>query len=58
MNLTKKDISTMSLYFDRYINLTDDVDCIKSLENSLKELENAPVDKWEALGNKAYAPGK
>jgi hypothetical protein len=58
MNLTKKDIHTMPMYFDRYINLADDVDCIKSLENSLKELENAPINKWEALGNRAYAPGK
>jgi hypothetical protein len=38
--------------------LSDDVTCIEALETSLKELENAPMDKWKQLNEKVYAPGK
>lgn len=56
--MKKTDIQKMPDYFDRYIDLTDDVTLLKALETSLKELENAPVEKWNALGDKVYAPGK
>lgn len=56
--MTKSDIKVMPEYFDRYINLTDDVTYLQALELSLTELENAPLDKWKALGNRAYAEGK
>lgn len=48
----------MPEYFDRYIDLADDIEVIEGLELSLKELENAPIDKWKALGEQVYAPGK
>lgn len=48
----------MPEYFDRYIMLTDDVTYMEALEISLKELENAPLDKWHQLNEKVYAPGK
>lgn len=56
--MKKSDIKKMPEYFDRYINLTDDVTYQEALETSLKELENAPIEKWKALGNKVYAKGK
>jgi hypothetical protein len=56
--MKKSDIKKMPEYFDRYINLTDDVTYMEALEISLKELENAPIEKWNALGEKVYAPGK
>lgn len=56
--MKKSDIKKMPEYFDRYINLTDDVTYMEALEISLTELENAPVEKWKALGEKIYAPGK
>jgi DinB superfamily len=56
--MKKSDIKKMPEYFDRYINLTDDVTYSEALEISLKELENLPIEKWKALGNKVYAPGK
>lgn len=56
--MKKSDIKKMPKYFDRYINLTDDVTYMEALEISLKELENAPIDKWKALGEKVYARGK
>jgi DinB superfamily len=45
-------------YFDRYINLCDDVEIIQAIQISIDELNNAPLDKWIALKNKSYAPGK
>lgn len=51
-------ISKMPDYFDRYINLTDDVTYLKALEISLEELENAPIDKWKNLADKVYAQDK
>lgn len=56
--MKKSDIKKMPEYFDRYINLSDDVTYIEALETSLQELENAPIDKWEALGDKVYAENK
>lgn len=56
--MKKSDIKKMPEYFDRYINLTDDVTYMEALEISLKELENAPIEKWNALGEKVYALGK
>lgn len=56
--MKKSDIQRMPEYFDRYINLTDDVTYMQALEISLNELQNAPIDKWKALDEKVYAPGK
>lgn len=56
--MKKADIRKMPEYFDRYINLTEDVTLLEVLDISLSELENAPVEKWKALGEKVYAPGK
>ncbi len=56
--MKKSDIKTMPEYFDKYINLTDDVTYTEALEISLQELENAPIKKWNALGEKVYAIGK
>ncbi|HMT27880.1 MAG TPA: DinB family protein [Bacteroidia bacterium] len=56
--MKKSDIKQMPEYFDRYINLTDDVTYMEALQTSLKELEKAPLDKWKSLGDKTYAAGK
>jgi hypothetical protein len=56
--MKKSDIKKMPEYFDRYIMLTDDVTCIEALEISLKELEQAPLEKWLQLNENVYAPGK
>ncbi len=56
--MKKSDIKKMPEYFDRYINMTDDVTYMQALEISLQELENAPIEKWNALGEKVYAPAK
>lgn len=56
--MKKSDIQQMPTYFDRYINLTDDVSYLEALQTSLQELENAPLEKWKALGEQVYAPRK
>ena len=56
--MKKSDIKRMPKYFDRYINLADDVTYTEALQISLQELENAPIEKWNALGEKVYAEGK
>lgn len=56
--MRKSDIPKIPEYFDHYINLTDDLTFIETLQLSLKELDNLPIEKWKALGENIYAPGK
>lgn len=56
--MNKSDITKMPEYFDRYIDLTDDLTYMEALQLSLTELENLPIEKWKALGEQIYAPGK
>lgn len=56
--MKKADIKHMPEYFDRYINLTDDVTYQEALQISLDELINAPLELWKALGEQTYAEGK
>ncbi len=56
--MTRTQLPHLPEYFDRYINRADDVTVLEALQISLQELENAPIEKWEALGNKVYAPNK
>lgn len=45
-------------YFDRYINKCDDVELLEAIQTSIDELDHFPITKWNALGDKIYAPGK
>ena len=56
--MTKSDISPMPIYFDRYINMVDDVPLSQALQISLEELKQAPVETWRAIGDRVYAEGK
>lgn len=56
--MTKSQLSPLPVYFDRYINMNDDVDVITAITNSITELKQAPVDLWNQIGEKVYAPGK
>ena len=51
-------VDPMPEYFDRYINKCDDTELLTSIQTSIDELDNLPVDKWKALGDKVYSPGK
>lgn len=56
--MLKSQINPMPLYFDRYINLTDDVELMEAIQISLDELDQLPIEKWKAHGDKVYAQGK
>lgn len=56
--MTRSQLSPMPAYFDRYINLCDDVGIAEAIRTSLDELERFPLDAWNALGDRVYAPGK
>ncbi|MEO8515806.1 MAG: DinB family protein [Flavobacterium sp.] len=56
--MKKSDIPKMPEYFDRYINLTEDLPFMEVQQKSLKELEDLPIEKWKSLGDSVYAPGK
>ncbi|MFZ4622501.1 MAG: DinB family protein [Bacteroidota bacterium] len=56
--MKRSEIVQMPEYFDRYINKTDDVDHMEALKISLREIDEMPLEKFRALGDKVYAPGK
>ena len=56
--MTRSQLSPLPEYFDRYINMADDVTLQEAFAISLQELENTSIEKWETLGNKVYAEGK
>ena len=56
--MKRSQLNPMPEYFDRYINKTDDVEIADAIQISIDELNDLPVEKWKALGNRVYAPGK
>ncbi len=56
--MRKSDIKRMPPYFDRYIDLAEEVPLLEALELSLHELHSVPILKWKQIGDKVYAPGK
>lgn len=58
MKMKLSEINPMPEYFERYMNKCDDVDILTAIEISIKEVEQIPVDKWNSIGLKTYAPGK
>lgn len=56
--MKKSELTQLPEYFDRYINLCDDVELLDALNNSIAEITTEEIAKWKALGNKVYAVGK
>jgi len=56
--MKRSQLPTLPEYFDRYINMTDDVELLDAIQKSIDELDTIPIQKWRALGDKVYAPGK
>lgn len=56
--MQRAQINPMPEYFDRYILQADDADLSEALQASLRELDALPLDKWRALGDRTYEPGK
>ncbi len=53
-----KEIDPKPQFFDRYINLVDDIDLLDALEAHAPEAVFSNVEMLEALGDQVYAPGK
>ncbi len=45
-------------YFDRYINLCDDVPIAEAIETSISELDANKMSIWKNMGDFSYEPGK
>lgn len=56
--MKRSQLTPMPEYFDRYINLCDDVELSAALQTSIDELDLSFIEKCELLGDKIYAPGK
>jgi DinB superfamily len=56
--MKRSELNPLPEYFDRYINKCDDVELLDAIQMSIEELNSLPLDKWNALGNTVYAPGK
>jgi hypothetical protein len=56
--MKRSQLYPMPQYFDRYINLCNDTGLPDAIQTSIDELDNFPLEKWKALGDKVYAPGK
>ena len=56
--MKKSSVSREPGYFDRYIDLVEDIELNEALAQSLQALENLDVATLEALGDRVYAPGK
>lgn len=56
--MKRSQLTPMPEYFDRYINLCDDVELSVALQTSINELDLLFAKKCEQLGDKIYAPGK
>lgn len=56
--MKKSAIPRNASYFDRYIDLVEDIDLNLALEQSMQELEQFDLQPLKALGDRVYAPGK
>ena len=56
--MTKSAIAILPNFFDRYINLTPDIDLIEALSQGGSFANLLPMETAEALGDRLYAPGK
>lgn len=56
--MKKSDIDPMPEYFDRYINLSDDIELSDAFDQSLRQLDALDPQLLATLDGRTYAPGK
>lgn len=56
--MRKSDIVNMPIFFDRYIELVEDIDIIDALEQSKEYLQNLNRSSYRVLANHSYAINK
>lgn len=56
--MKKSSIITEPNYFDKYINLVEDIELSKAFQNSLIDLNDIEIDRINEIGDLTYAIGK
>jgi DinB superfamily len=56
--MKKSDINQPPCYFDKYINLIDDIELSAAFKQSINQLDNLDLAKFEQIGDAVYAEGK
>ena len=56
--MKRSDINPMPAFFDRYINLVEDIDIFEAFEKHSPKAVFSDLDSLADLGDKVYAPGK
>lgn len=56
--MKRSEIKIIPGYFDRYINLVEDIDLFDAFANSIDQLENINLTAIKKIGNKTYLPNK
>lgn len=56
--MKKSDINQAPCFFDRYINLVDDIELNDALKQSITQLDQLDFEAHDKLANYAYAEGK
>lgn len=56
--MRKSNIRLMPEYFDRYINLIDDIEVSEAFKQSYADLTALDLVRFSALGDNTHAPGK
>lgn len=56
--MKKSELKDIPEYFDRYINLVDDIELFSAFEKSFDELSQLDFQKMEKIGLQTYLPNK
>ncbi|WP_336963214.1 DinB family protein [Chryseobacterium contaminans] len=56
--MKRTELKNIPEYFDRYINLVDNIDLFEAFEKSFKDLLVLDFDLIEKIGHKTYLPNK
>ncbi len=56
--MKKSDINKPPCYFDKYINLVEDIELAAAFKQSIDELDRLDLAKFKQIGDKVYAEGK
>ena len=56
--MKKSDITSLPSYYDRYIQLNDDIDLDEAFSESLKQIHGLDIEQLQRIGLKVYAQDK
>ncbi|WP_260256325.1 hypothetical protein [Elizabethkingia miricola] len=56
--MKKSNITKMPGYYDRYINLVDDIEILDAFDQSIQQIDHINIDQLLQLEDNVYAPEK